>query len=89
MLAPHRDPENLVYSHHPKTPGARYPKTPLRHGRNDENAPNAFAGKNTIGAASRLGGNDKTMAKSNGTRQALVTPMGMSTLGFMDSLRYD
>lgn len=77
MLAPHRDVENQVHGHHPKTPGTRYPKTPLRRDRNDENAPTAFAGKNTIGGASRLAGVDKSMTKGNTTRQPLVTPMSM------------
>lgn len=86
MLA-HRDQENRVHSHQvpakqqPKTPGARYPKTPLKHGRNDENAPTVFAAKSGIGGAAKLGGNDKALTKGNGTRQALVTPMGMYILG--------
>lgn len=85
MLAPHRDQENLVHSHQvppkqhqPKTPSARYPKTP-KHGRYDENAPTALIGKSGIGAATRLGGNDKTMTKGHGAQQALVTPMGMES----------
>ncbi|CAH0053452.1 unnamed protein product [Clonostachys solani] len=79
MLAAHRDQENLVHSHqvsgkqHPKTPGARYPKTPLKYGQNDENAPTAFAGKNGLGGT-RLGGQDKiTMTKG---KQSMVTPTG-------------
>lgn len=80
MLAAHRDQENLVHSHQVpskqqlKTPGARYPKTPSRFGQNDENAPNAFAGKTGLGGTKQFGGNDKTAMKANGTRQALVTP---------------
>jgi hypothetical protein len=82
MLAAHRDQENLAHSHqvptkqHPKTPGARYPKTPSRFGQNDENAPAAFAGKNTIAGGARTGGHDKIMVKTNGNRQAMVTPLG-------------
>ncbi|CEJ94534.1 hypothetical protein VHEMI10057 [[Torrubiella] hemipterigena] len=46
MLAAHRDQENLVRTHvptkqAPKTPGARYPKTPLKFG-GDENAGGLF-----------------------------------------------
>lgn len=86
MLAAHRDQENLVQSHQvpskqqPKTPGARYPKTPLRF-RNDENAPTAFSGKTGGGGgAIKPGGNDKFTVKGTGQRQAMVTPMGMSLL---------
>ncbi|KAF4120161.1 Conserved hypothetical, protein [Geosmithia morbida] len=83
MLAAHRDQENLVHSHQagpgkqqmPKTPGARYPKTPLRPGHNDENAPTAFAGKTGLGGTKA--GN--TMTKGNGN-QGLSTPMGKRAL---------
>ncbi|KAL2211974.1 hypothetical protein CC79DRAFT_1364261 [Sarocladium strictum] len=78
MLAAHRDQENLVHSHqvptkqNPKTPGARYPKTPSRF--RDENAPSAFAGKSTV--VGTLGGQEKTVNKGAAGRQALMTPMG-------------
>ncbi|KAH7166245.1 hypothetical protein EDB81DRAFT_281046 [Dactylonectria macrodidyma] len=90
MLAAHRDQENVVHSHQVpskqqlKTPGARYPKTPSRFARNDENAPTAFAGKTGLGGAKQFGGNDKSAMKANGTRHALVTPMdtrGRAPLG--------
>lgn len=80
MLASRRDQENRVHSHqvptkqNPKTPGARYPKTPLKFGQNDENAPTAFAGKSGVGGA-KIGGNEKTTV-SKANRQAMVTPMG-------------
>ncbi|KAF4983640.1 hypothetical protein FZEAL_992 [Fusarium zealandicum] len=82
MLAAHRDQENLVHSQQVpakqqhKTPGARFPKTPSRFPQHDENAPTAFAGKTGLGGAKSFLGNDKTATKGNGTRQALVTPMG-------------
>lgn len=40
MLAAHRDQENLVHgpSKQPKTPGARYAKTPGKFNQNEENA---------------------------------------------------
>lgn len=83
MLAAHRDQENLVHSHQvgpgkqpPKTPGARYPKTPLKPNQRDENAPTAFAGKTGLGGA-KAGAN---MNKGNGNRQNLVTPMGKISL---------
>ncbi|KAK5993171.1 hypothetical protein PT974_06599 [Cladobotryum mycophilum] len=74
MLAAHRDQENLVLSHQvptkqaPKTPGARYPKTPSKFGKHDENAPGGFGGK---------GGNvgdGKLLVKGTGAHQTLVTP---------------
>ena len=55
----------------PKTPGARYPKTPLKVPLNDENASTAFAGKNGPGAG------ETGATKTRGAKQALVTPMGM------------
>lgn len=83
MLAAHRDQENLVQSQqvptkqNPKTPGARYPKTPSRF--NDENAPTAFAAKS--GAAGlKTGGLEKIVSKGAGDRQALMTPMGQYSL---------
>ncbi|GAO17002.1 hypothetical protein UVI_02022220 [Ustilaginoidea virens] len=83
MLAAHRDQENLVHGHHhapskqqPKTPGARYPKTPGNFGRNDENAPSIFAGKNAADTGVRMAGNGKSvLGKPTGQRQALVTPL--------------
>ncbi|TWU77511.1 hypothetical protein ED733_007274 [Metarhizium rileyi] len=83
MLAPHRDQENLVHSHHhgptkqqPKTPGVRYPKTPGNFGRGDENAPATLAAKSAFGGAAKLGGNDRLMTgKMTGQRQAMVTPI--------------
>lgn len=83
MLAAHRDQENLVHSHHqgptkqqPKTPGARYPKTPGNFGRGDENAPMAFADKTTFGGGAKLGGKDRLMTgKMTGQRQTMLTPM--------------
>ncbi|KAM4055945.1 hypothetical protein HRG_002870 [Hirsutella rhossiliensis] len=85
MLAAHRDQENLVHTtqvptkQQPKTPGARYPKTPLGFRNNDENAPTAFAGKTGMGGGAgttiRAGGNEKLMAKGTGKGPAMVTPM--------------
>ncbi|KFH46253.1 hypothetical protein ACRE_029100 [Hapsidospora chrysogenum ATCC 11550] len=82
MLAAHRDQENLVHSHQvptkqqPKTPGARYPKTPLKLGQNDENIPTAFAGKTGLKGPRAAGGNDKIlMTKGKG----MVTPMEQRT----------
>ncbi|PNY18313.1 Uncharacterized protein TCAP_07573 [Tolypocladium capitatum] len=82
MLAAHRDQENLEHSHQaaskqvPKTPGARYPKTPVGF-RNDENARTAFAGKTAVGGgATKPGGIDRLTVKGTGQRQAMVTPMG-------------
>ncbi|KAK9439556.1 hypothetical protein VB005_07712 [Metarhizium brunneum] len=87
MLAAHRDQENLVHSHHqgptkqqPKTPGARYPKTPGNFGRGDENAPMAFADKTAFGGGAKLGGKDRLMTgKMTGQRQTMLTPMDNRT----------
>ena len=79
MLAAHRDQENRVHSHqvptkqNPKTPGARYPRTPSRF--NDENAPTAFAAKGAV-LGTKMAGLEKTGGKGAGARQALMTPMG-------------
>lgn len=69
MLAA-RDQENLVYGHQaaaaskplnqsnrtlqPKTPGNKFPKTPLKIPLNDENAPTAFGGKSGKGKGKGL-----------------------------------
>ncbi|KYK54313.1 hypothetical protein DCS_06270 [Drechmeria coniospora] len=83
MLAAHRDQENLVHSRQvpskqqPKTPGTRYPKTPLRF-RNDENAPTAFTAKTGMaGAVIKAGKSDK-LSTRKGHQQAMITPMGSS-----------
>jgi hypothetical protein len=78
MLAA-RDQENLVHGHQqaaaskplnqstrslqPKTPGNKYPKTPLKIPINDENLPTGFGGKKNV------------MFDKN----AFVTPMGLYT----------
>ncbi|KAM3078545.1 hypothetical protein ACMFMG_006417 [Clarireedia jacksonii] len=85
MLAA-RDQENLVHGHQqvaaskplnqstrglqPKTPGNKFPKTPLKVPLNDENAPTGFGGKGT-GKGKGLGGKDVTIDKN-----AFITPMG-------------
>ena len=76
MLAAHHDQENLVQSHPmagkagsrqlaPKTPGPRYPKTPMKIPLNDENAP-------VTGGKALLGGGKGSMTK----KQMLATPLG-------------
>ncbi len=85
-----RDQENLVHGQQqaaaakpanqgirglqPKTPGNKYPKTPLRVPLNDENAPTAF-GKSVKGKGIE---NLVTGAKKNATfdKNAFVTPIG-------------
>ena len=91
MLAAHHDQEN-VYTHQAgaskqqlqaKTPGARYPKTPLKVPLNDENANNhGFNGKSVL----RGKGNNENMltvgkggnAFAKSGKQAMVTPAGES-----------
>ena len=81
MLAAHRDQENLVHSHQvptkqaPKTPGARYPKTPLKQ--NDENAPTAFAGKTGLGGAQAQGKDKIMMTKGKGAATPMRTSPGL------------
>ena len=90
MLAA-RDQENLVHGLHqaaaskplnqstrglqPKTPGNKYPKTPLKVPLNDENAPTAFGGKTGKGKGleSFAAGGKKSAVPDN---NAFITPMG-------------
>ncbi|KAK4164925.1 hypothetical protein QBC43DRAFT_261463 [Cladorrhinum sp. PSN259] len=91
MLAAHRDQEN-VYIHQAgnskqqlqaKTPGARFPKTPLKVPLNDENTNHGFGGKSVL----RTKGNNENnltvgkggngMGKSG--KQALITPAAPQT----------
>lgn len=83
MLAAHRDQENLVHAHQapakqqPKTPGPRYPKTPVGpFARNDENAPTAFAGKTALAGTIKNTTNGKLLTKATAQKQALATPLG-------------
>ncbi|KAK4193024.1 hypothetical protein QBC35DRAFT_458745 [Podospora australis] len=85
MLAAHHDQEN-VYLHQAdaskhqlqaKTPGARYPKTPLKVPLNDENANHGFGGKSILKSKGN-NENNVTLGKGNVLgkpgKQALVTP---------------
>ncbi|KAH0493732.1 hypothetical protein TgHK011_000385 [Trichoderma gracile] len=81
MLAAHRDEqENRVLSHQvpvkqqPRTPGMRYPKTPMGVGRGDENALAGFAVKNTLQGGINLGENQKLISK-----KPIMTPAGPRT----------
>jgi hypothetical protein len=87
MLAAHHDQEN-VYTHQAgaskqqfqaKTPGARYPKTPLKVPLNDENANHGFNGKSVL----RGKGNENLLTVGKGGNAAgksgklgMVTPAG-------------
>lgn len=87
MLAAHHNQEN-VYTHQAgaskqqlqaKTPGARFPKTPLKVPLNDENATNVFGGKSVL----RTKGKDEntmTVAKGGNAAgkqgRAMMTPAG-------------
>jgi hypothetical protein len=59
----------------PKTPGNKYPKTPLKIPLNDENAPTGFGGKSVKGKGLE---NLATGGKKGATfdKNAFVTPMG-------------
>ena len=89
MLAA-RDQENLVHGHQqvaaakplnqtvrslqPKTPGTRYPKTPLKVPLHDENALSGFDGKPGGGNGMENLGTSKM--GSTFDKSAFVTPMG-------------
>lgn len=90
MLAA-RDQENRVFAHQAggaakqqnlqKTPGARFPKTPLKVPLNDENAARTFGGK--TGLVERPnGGNENLRTVGRGAKATgkanLATPLGMS-----------
>ncbi|KAK0626853.1 hypothetical protein B0T14DRAFT_534923 [Immersiella caudata] len=81
MLAAHQEQEN-VYTHQAgaskqllqaKTPGARFPKTPLKVPLNDENANRGFGGKSAL----RTKGNNEnttTVGKGGKSGRAMMTP---------------
>jgi hypothetical protein len=94
MLAA-RDQENLVHGHQqaaaskplnqgtrgapPKTPGNRYPKTPLKIPLHDENAPTGF-GQKFVLATKGKGLENMTIGgkkEANFDKNAFVTPSGM------------
>lgn len=85
MLAA-RDQENLVHGHHQvaaskplnqtaKTPGNKYPKTPLKIPLQDENAPEGFGGKSAKGKG--LDGFATGKKGPTFDKNAFVTPLGM------------
>lgn len=90
MLAAHHDQEN-VYTHQAgaskqqlqaKTPGARFPKTPLKVPLNDENSNHGFGGKSVLRGK---GNNENNLTVGKGAnglgksgKSAMVTPAGES-----------
>ncbi|PNP55176.1 hypothetical protein THARTR1_04865 [Trichoderma harzianum] len=88
MLSSHREQENRLLSHQipskqqPKTPGMRYPKTPIDLGRGNENALAGCAGKNAIQGAVNLGENQKFISKKSmttPTESRMRAPLGNKT----------
>lgn len=96
-----RDQENLVHGHQqvaaskplnqttrgilPKTPGNKYPKTPLKINLNDENDPAGFGGgKSVLGTKGKNLENLVTGGKNIATfdKNAFITPMGMVSIRF-------
>lgn len=88
MLAAYHEQEN-IYAHHAgtakqqlqaKTPGARFPKTPLKVPLNDENANNGFPGKSALRTKGNNENTATVMKGGNGMGKAgksnLVTPAG-------------
>jgi hypothetical protein len=91
-----RDQENLVHGHQqaaaskplnqgarnalPKTPGNKFPKTPLKIPLHDENAPLGFGGGKSVLGTKGKGYENLMTGGKNGTgadRNAFVTPMGL------------
>lgn len=95
MLAA-RDQENLVHGQQalaaskplnqgtraapPKTPGNRYPKTPLKIPLHDENAPTGFGKKSVLQTKGKGNENLATIGKKGAglEKNAFITPMGMA-----------
>jgi hypothetical protein len=94
MLAA-RDQENLVHGHQqaaaskplnqtirgipPKTPGNKYPKTPLKINLNNENEPAGFGGKSVLVTKGK-GHENLALGGKNGAtfdKNAFITPIGM------------
>jgi hypothetical protein len=89
-----RDQENLVHGHQqvaaskplnqstrglqPKTPGNKYPKTPLKIPLQDENVPGGIGGKSVKGKGLENLATGKKGATFN--KDDFVTPLGISTL---------
>jgi hypothetical protein len=95
MLAA-RDQENLVHGHQqaaaskplnhtirgipPKTPGNKYPKTPLKISLNDENEPAGFGGGKSVLGTKGKGLENLAIGGKNGAtfdKNAFITPMGL------------
>lgn len=90
MLAA-RDQENLVHGHlqaaaskplnqSTKTPGNKYPKTPLKIPLHDENAPGGFGGKSVKGKG--LEGFATGKKGTTFDKNAFITPMGMGQITY-------
>ena len=65
-----------------KTPGARFPKTPLKVPLNDENGKKGFGGKSAL--RTKGGGNENTVTIGKGAislgKPNMTTPMGTSKI---------
>lgn len=57
----------------PKTPGARYPKTPLKIPLNDENATHGLGGKSVLRPKNN---NENITTLGKGGKSNFVTPLG-------------
>lgn len=68
----------------PKTPGTRYPKTPLKVPLNDENATHGFAGKSVLRPKDN---NENVTIMGKGGRSNFVTPLGKSIAGLSNMSR--
>lgn len=83
MLAAHREDQENRFSHLAgpskqqlaKTPGARFPKTPLKVPLNDENANIGFGGGKSVLRTKANNENITTVGKTG--KLSVVTPAGM------------
>lgn len=94
-----RDQENLVHGHQqvaaskplnqttrvvpPKTPGNKYPKTPLKIPLRDENAPTGFGGGKSVLGTKGKGNENLVIGGKKGAafdKNAFTTPMGMFSI---------
>lgn len=86
MLALHHDQENRVRTLQPKTPGARYPKTPLKVPLNDENAPHGLGGKSILRPKNN---NENMTTVGKAGKSSFVTPARRFSLGTLNCRRTD
>ena len=92
LAARNQDQENLIHGHQqvaaskplnqgtrnalPKTPGNKFPKTPLKVPIHDENAPMGFGGGKSV-LNTKGKGPENMMLGGKSDKNAFITPMGL------------